>query len=331
VTVTTKMTTMITTAFCNQVNNAVLDETANAGFLYELITNNEEMSALAVAASRHSHLEEDELQSAALWALGIMMVADSAATRQAAYEVARDNPLAAACEALAGDNADLASSAAYFMAGFVRHGTSEELTSMANGLRLYAGRWCDKKAVFEHLRDAMYRFGMEKPTQAPLPVALALFNAAPYESDCLLLAKAIGNIAANTSQAVVTQKVEAMVFLEKAADRLRFTRTPLFAKELCWAVSNLACDGLWADWIHESPMYRALLYSYPDHSKQENLIALANVVISASLEAQLQMRNDRLLRSILQSYRGRPNLEVAQAVALLAAADEDSDFDYESE
>jgi hypothetical protein len=324
------MTTITTTiAFCNQVNNAVLDESANAGFLYGLITNDEEMSALAVAASRQS---EDELQSAALWALGIMMVADSAAIRQAAYEVARDNPLAAACEVLGSDNADLAASAAYFMAGFVRHGSVEELTSMANGLRLHAGLWCDKKAVFEHLRDAMYRFGMEKPVCAPLSVALALFNAAPHESDCLYMAKAINNIAAKTSQAALTQRIEAMVFLEKAADRLRYTRHSLYAKELCWAVSNLACDGLWSDWIHESPMYRALLYMQPEHSKQENLMALANVVISASFEAQVRMRDDRLLRAVLQSYRGRPNLEIAQATALLVAHDdENSDFDYESE
>jgi hypothetical protein len=317
---------MTTITFCNQVNNAVLDESANAGFLYELITNNEEMSALAVAASRRS---EDEVQSAALWALGIMMVADSTAIRQAAYEVARDNPLAAACEALAGDNVDLATSAAYFMCGFVRHGTIEELTSMATALRLHAGRWLDKKAVFEHLRDVMYRFGMEKPQVAPLSVALAVFNAAPHE--CLQMVKAINNIAAETSQAAVTQRIEAMVFLEKAADRLRYTRHPLYVKELCWAVSNLACDGLWADWIHESPMYRALLYMQPEHSKQENLMALANVVISASLEAQLRMRDDRLLRAVLQSYRGRPNLEIAQATALLIADDDNSDFDYESE
>jgi hypothetical protein len=320
---------MTTIAFCDQVNNAVLDESANAGFLYELITNNEEMSSLAVAASRHS---DEQLQSAALWALGIMMVADSATIQQAAYDVARDNPLSAACAALAGDNGELASSAVYFMAGFVRHGTPEEMTSMGTALRLYAGRWLDKKAVFEHLRDAMYRFGMEKPLAAPLPVALALFVAAPHESDCLLLARAISNIAADTSQAVVTQKVEALAFLGKAAGLLRNSRSVVFAKDLCWAVSNLACDGLWADWIHESPMYRALLYTMPEQSKQENLIALANVVTSASLEAQLLMRADQLLQAVLQSYRGRPNLAIAQAVRLLVTDDdENSDFDYESE
>jgi hypothetical protein len=257
-------------------------------------------------------------------------VADSATIQQAAYDVARDNPLSAACAALAGDNAELASSAAYFMAGFVRHGTPEEMASMGTALRLYAGRWLDKKAVFEHLRDAVYRFGMEKPLAAPLPVALALFVAAPHESDCLLLARAISNIAADTSQAVVTQKVEALAFLEKAAGLLRNSRSVVFAKDLCWAVSNLACDGLWADWIHESPVYRALLYMMPEQSKQENLIALANVVTSASLEAQLLMRADQLLQAVLQSYRGRVSA-IAQAVRLLVTDDENSDFDYESE
>ncbi len=322
--------TTVTTAFCNQVNNAVLDEGANAGFLYGLITNDEEMSALAVAASCHS--EEGELQSAALWALGIMMVADSAVIQQAAYDVARDNPLSAACAALAGDNADLAASAAYFMAGFVSHSSPEELVSMGTALRAYAGRWGDKKAVFEHLREAMYRFGMEKPVQAPLPVALALFVAAPHESDCCRLAMAIGNIAAETSQATVTQRVEAMAFLEKAAAMLHNSRGGVFAKELCWAVSNLACDGLWADWIHESPLYRALLYTMPETAKNENLMALANMVVSASLDSQLLMRADRLLIAALQSYRGRPNLDVAKAVRLLVTDDdENSDFDYESE
>lgn len=319
---------MTTIAFCTQVNNAVLDEAANAGFLYDLITNDEEMSALAVAASRQS---EPSLQSAALWALGILMVADSRAIRAAAYDVARDNPLAAACEALAGDNVDLATSAAYFMGGFVRHGTDGELTSMSTGLRQHANRWLDKKAVFEMLQDVMYRFGMEKPKCAPLSVAFAVYNAAPHE--CMLMAKAIGNIAAETSQAVTTQRIEAMLFLEKAADRLRYARHSLYAKELCWAVSNLACDGLWADWIHESPMYRALLYMHPEHTQQENLLALANVVVSASLEVQLQMRDDALLRAVLQTYKGRNQRDIDHVLALLTPEESDanSDFDYESE
>ena len=70
----------------------------------------------------------------------------------------------------------------------------------------------------------------------------------------------------------------------------------------------------------------------PEAAKNENLIALANMVVSASLDSQLLMRADRLLIAVLQGYRGRPNLDVAKAVRLLVVDDdENSDFDYESE
>jgi hypothetical protein len=305
---------MMTADFCDNISNMMMAEEGNMEFLLEIVRSQEQMTGLASAASR---MDDAVLQSSALWALGIMMAADSAEIKGAAYEVARDNPLDAACAALSGDDAEMAKCAAYFLHIMTSHATEYELSSICSALRSYAAGWFDKAAVYQNLHDAVYRLGMHKPTAAPLSVAMAIFNAAQPGFNRISMAKAIGNIAAESSQAIAISRNEAMTFLSAAAKALQGSNSNLFAKELCWAISNLACDGDWADWIYESPMYRCMLYRDPETAYSENVVALANIVESS--RNHQHMCEDAVLRAVLKTYAGR--VDISRALSRIGLED----------
>lgn len=295
----------------DHITDAVMGEAApeKAGFLQELIENQLEMSSLETAASRAGIA-----QSSALWALGIMMVSDVESVRDAAFDRARDNPLDAALVAICGPTVDLAKSAAYFLTGFIVHKAVKEPDVQAIGRMVDAvsGRWLETRPVREQLIDLVHTFSQKYPVHIPLHAAMQLFCHAETPTQLNRMAIAVGEVSVKSSRAAGVAESRANPFLAAVEKQLRLCDSVTTRKNICWMLSNLACDTPWADWIVDADIHRALIYVDPATVADENIMALSNIVDGVKSQVNMEtLQGTLMLRYVLYAHTGGRFTEAA--------------------
>ena len=287
----------------------------NAAFLHNLIENQEEMSKLTTAASRLG-----TEQSSALWCLGIMMVATTPAVALAAQDRAQDNPLDAALVALCSSDADLARSAAYFLTCYMyKEGIRvQDVQAISRMVDAVTTRWLEVPSVREHLCCLIQKIGNLQQSEVPLHAAMQLFAAVTDTKQMRLLFGVIGELAAAGTRAAGVAESKALPFLRAVHERLQLTVSDVLRKELCWMLGNLACDGLWAEWMVEAGVQRALVYMDSARVNAENVGALVNLVSEVKrLSNKEILRSDIMLTYVLMAHTGRFAQEAARAITLL--------------
>jgi hypothetical protein len=301
----------------DHITDAVMEETVpeKAGFLQELIENQLEMSSLETAASRAGIA-----QSSALWALGIMMLSDAESVRNAAFDRARDNPLDAALVAICSPNVDLAKSAAYFLTGFIGNKTvqAQDIQTISRMVDAVAARWSDVPSVREHLCCLIQKIGNVQQSEVPLHAAMQLFAAVTDSKQMRGIVAAIGELSVAGTRAAGVAESKAIPFLMAVQERMQFTVSDVLRKDLCWMLGNLACDGLWAEWMVSLGIHRSLVYMDSARVNAENVGALVNLVSEVKhLSNKEILRSDIMLTYVMMAHTGRFAQEAARAIALL--------------
>ena len=300
----------------DRITDAVMreEETVNAAFLQELVASQEAMMKLETAASR---LGTD--QAAALWCLGIMLVASTPAVREAALSRAEDNPFDAALVAICSPDADLARSAAYFLQCYLhKEGIRiQDLQAISRMVDAVTVRWLDNPVMRENLCDLIHQISKVQRDEVPLHAAMKLFSAVTDIKQLHVLISAIGELAAAGSRAAGVAESKALPFLRAVHERLQFTVSDVLRKEICWMLSNLACDGLWAEWMVDVGIHRSLIYMDSARVNAENVGALVNLVELVKRPSNREiLRSDIMLTFVLMAHKGR---FVQEAVIALTA------------
>ena len=302
----------------DHITDAVMEEATpeKAGFLQDLIENQLEMSSLETAASRIG-----PSQSSALWALAIMMVSDTESVRNVAFDRARDNPLDAALVAICGPAVDLAKSAAYFLTGFIAYKgvRAQDIQTISRMVDAVAARWSEVPVMREYLCSLIQQIGKVHVEEVPLHAAMKLFTVVTDSKQLRLLIGAIGELSITGTRAAGVAESKAVPFLTAVHERLQFTVSDVLRKELCWMLSNLACDGIWAEWMIELELQRALIYMDSARVNAENVGALVNLVSEVKrLSNKEILRSDIMLTYVLMAHTGRFAQEAAIALTQLA-------------
>ena len=83
-------------------------------------------------------------------------------------------------------------------------------------------------------------------------------------------------------------------------------------------LGNLACDGLWAEWMVTLGIHRSLVYMDYARVNAENVGALVNLVSEVKhLSNKEILRSDIMLTYVMMAHTGRFAQEAARAIALL--------------
>ncbi len=302
----------------DHITDAVMNEavSVNAAFLQEFITNQLEMSSLETAASRVG-----PAQSSALWCFAIMMVSDAESVRNAAFDRARDNPLDAALVALCSSDAELVKSAAYFLTCYmhkegIRPQDIHTISRMVDSVTM---RWLEMPVMREHLCSLIQQIGKIQVEEVPLHAAMQLCTVVTDTKQIRLLIGVIGELAMTGTRAAGVAESKAIPFLTAVHERLQFTVSDALRKELCWMLGNLACDGLWAEWIVSLGIQRALIYMDSERVNAENVGTLVNLVSEVKRRSNKEiLRSDIMLSYVLMAHKGRFAQEAAIALAQFA-------------
>lgn len=301
------------------ITDAVMkeDETVNAAFLQELIASQEEMSKLETAASRLG-----PEQASALWCLGIMMVASTPSVREAALSRAEDNPFDAALVAICSADAELARSATYFLRCYlhkedIRFQDLQAISRMVDAVTI---RWLEKPSMREYLCDLIQQISNVQREEVPLHAAMKLFSVVTDIKQMHVMIGAIGELAAAGSRAAGVAESKALPFLHAVHERLQFTVSDVLRKELCWMLSNLACDGLWAEWMVDVGIHRSLIYMDSARVNAENVGALINLIELVKRPSNKDiLRSDIMLTFVLMAHKGRFVQEAMIALTALGS------------
>jgi hypothetical protein len=303
----------------DHITDAVMGEATpeKAGFLQELIENQLEMSSLETAASRAGIA-----QSSALWAIGIMMVSDTESVRDAAFDRARDNPLDAALVAICGYSVDLAKSAAYFLTGFIAHKAvrPQDVQTISRMVDAVIARWLEVSVMREYLCSLIQQISTVQREEVPLHAAMKLFTAVTDTKQMHILIRAIGELAMAGTRAAGVAESKALPFLRSVHERLQFTVADELRKEICWMLSNLACDGPWAEWMVDVGIHRSLVYMDSARVNAENVGALVNLVDFVKRPSNKEvLRSDIMLTFVLMAHKGRFVQEAMIALTALGS------------
>ena len=85
-------------------------------------------------------------------------------------------------------------------------------------------------------------------------------------------------------------------------------------------LSNLACDGLWAEWMVDVRIHRSLVYMDSARVNAENVGALVNLVELVKRPSNREiLRSDIMLTFVLMAHKGRFVQEAAIALTALGS------------
>ncbi len=322
------MTTMITTAFCDRVTNAMMaeDELENALFLQGVVHNAETMSGLATAASQ---VADAGLQDTALWAMGIMMVSDKANIRAAAYEVARDNPIDAAKAVLTAADAtvSMVRSAVYFVSGFLQGCSEEEARGLAVAVTDGAERWHGEARGRTEWVGMLYKFAERFPNIVPISAVYQILMTSEADDFSNML-RALENVCTNTGRlGTALTRPEVLALFERISQYLDQDLRPRVRRDTLFAISNLVCEPGWADLFMDTTCFRKVMNS---EGTKDLYIILGNLAKEVTGAANMELLRSsgaaERLMAVVDRYA-----DVRPAIDRLLGLPDESEAEAESE